>query len=164
MAIAMEYEAEAIAEVARQFCSWAEAEPDTPECDAKTALKYLARLTAALLESADPGFDEGPDPESISDDQWKTVYSRFSSLPFNSYSTIWNPADVAEEEPVIAELADDLADIYRDLKSGLWLYDRGYVKVALWDWRQSFQSHWGRHATGALYALLAKALEDGPVL
>ena len=56
--------------------------------------------------------------------------------------------------------ADDLADIYRDLKEGLELYEAGHVAEALWEWSQSFNTHWGRHASSALHALQAYAADE----
>ena len=52
-----------------------------------------------------------------------------------------------------ASLVDDLVDVRDDLLRGLWLYDRGFVEAACWEWRFSYHSHWGAHATGALWAL-----------
>jgi len=142
-------------EVARRFCAWTEAQPASTETEVKTAIEILASLSSAILMTSSLGFGEDIEEERISDSEWKTVYKRFGSLPFNYYSAFFNPANVGKEDAVVGDLADDLADIYRDIKAGLWLYDQGHVKEALWEWRQSFQTHWGRHATGALYALHA---------
>ena len=43
-------------------------------------------------------------------------------------------------------LADDAADIYRDLPSGL-------NDNAVGEWRFGFDNNWGKHAAEALYAL-----------
>jgi hypothetical protein len=56
---------------------------------------------------------------------------------------------------VAADLADDLADIWRDVKSGLLLYRSENPAAASWEWRFHFKAHWGRHATGAMHALQA---------
>jgi len=49
-------------------------------------------------------------------------------------------------------LADDIADIYRDLKEGLVLHHSGLATPndILWEWRLLFYSHWGDHAMNAL--------------
>jgi hypothetical protein len=58
------------------------------------------------------------------------------------------------EMPVVASLADDIADIYRDLKKGFALLDAGGSRDrAVWEWRHGFEHHWGRHAAHALYAV-----------
>jgi hypothetical protein len=101
------------------------------------------------------GCGQDVEEEDISDEEWNRVFKRFGALPFNYYSTFFSPAKLLEEDPVVGDLADDLADIYRDIKAGLWLYDHGHTTQAVWAWRYTFQIHWGRHATNALYALHA---------
>jgi hypothetical protein len=82
------------------------------------------------------------------------VYERFGGLPFNYYSECFDPLIVpAAEEPVVADLADDLADIWRDVKGGLMLWHDDESDAAAWHWRFHFESHWGLHASSAMYAL-----------
>lgn len=48
---------------------------------------------------------------------------------------------------------DDLADIYRDLRHGLDLFVCGdpiHCAAAAWEWRFSYESHWGAHLFRAL--------------
>ncbi|GAA4667884.1 DUF5063 domain-containing protein [Frondihabitans cladoniiphilus] len=59
-----------------------------------------------------------------------------------------------EEKVANLSLADDLADIWRDLQNGLDSLSRGMtLKEVTWDWRLTFGSHWGAHATEALRAI-----------
>ena len=60
---------------------------------------------------------------------------------------------VPPEDHEIGDLADDVADIYRDLSAGLALVDAGHALEAQWELRFSFLTHWGRHASGAIRAL-----------
>jgi len=60
-----------------------------------------------------------------------------------------------DSEAISGSLADDIADIYRDLKKGLELketYPR-QPEAAIWQWRFGFYSHWGKHAMDALLAI-----------
>lgn len=57
------------------------------------------------------------------------------------------------ETAVVADLADDVADIYRDLKEALLVLDGGAKTEAQWNIRFSFLNHWGRHASSAISAL-----------
>ena len=141
------------ATVARSFCAWAEAQPGTVEAEVKMALRLLADLSSAIMATPSLGCGENVEGERISDKEWKVIYKRFGSLPFNYYSTFFSPTKINEEESVVGDLADDLADMYRDIKDGLGLYDHGHIVEAVWSWRNSFQTHWGRHATNALYVL-----------
>ncbi|MFE7505205.1 DUF5063 domain-containing protein [Promicromonospora sp. NPDC057488] len=54
-----------------------------------------------------------------------------------------------------------MADIWRDLRSGLdWLDSGADPADVLWDWRFGFETHWGRHATHALHALHAAGVSS----
>ncbi len=134
---------------AKEFCYWAEATPEDQRNEVVTALGHLANLYQLALVLPE-WFGEQDSPD-ISDREWNQVFVRFGSLPFNYYSQA-NPLEVLGESG-LADLADDLADIWRDLKGGLLLFQSGYVEAACWQWRTSFWSHWGKHASGAIFAL-----------
>ena len=57
-------------------------------------------------------------------------------------------------------LADDLTDIYCELKHGLQRLERGNdTRLTLGRWRSGFCKHWGQHVVDAerhLYALSAR--------
>ena len=143
---------EAFAEIARRYCSWAEGPFGEPREEMRAARKLLAELHLTALNLPDLG--PGEDTENaISADDWKTVCGRFQKLPVNGYWDVFNPLE--EEAPVFNALWDDLSDIYRDLKEGLMLYNRGRVVEAAWGWRFSFEVHWGAHLTGAQRAIHA---------
>ncbi len=58
-----------------------------------------------------------------------------------------------QQEACVSDLADDLADIYRDITPGLRYWqtgtDMGRASV-IWQWRMDFARHWGNHAVAAL--------------
>ena len=146
--------------VVREYCAWAESKPKTESEEAEISIRLLAGLYSNVLALPKNGPGQDIDGKRISDEEWNNMFKRFGALPFNYYSEYFSPAKVAEEEPVIGDIADDLADIYRDLKEGLELYETGHVTEALWEWNQSFNSHWGRHASSALHALHAYAADE----
>jgi len=143
---------ERFAAAATAFCVWAEADGGThPRDEACQARRLLADLIVAAIDLPERSSDA--DAESIPDTEYRRIYRRFASLPFNLYSKVFNPWQVPSEDAVIADLADDLADIWRDLTPGLSLYAAGNLDSAIWEWRFGFVTHWGHHATAALYAL-----------
>lgn len=79
------------------------------------------------------------------------------SQKLGKYNFYWNIFDPFEKsEPGCQMLGDDLADIYRDLKSGLMAYRRGTktdINLAHWEWRFGFYNHFGDHITDSLRAL-----------
>ena len=114
---------------------------------------------AAAIELPRAGSDaEAPD---IWQDDYRAIFQRFGSLPFNYSTECFDPIAVPAEEPVTADLADDLADIWRDVKAGLILYDQGERSAAGWQWVIQFSAHWGHHATAALYAIQSWFSQNG---
>ena len=72
------------------------------------------------------------------------------------YREVFDPHEPAEPE-VTGSLADDISDTYRDVSAGLHKWDRGETGPALWEWRFSFETHWGEHVSGGLRAMHARA-------
>ncbi|MFC4728403.1 DUF5063 domain-containing protein [Coralloluteibacterium thermophilus] len=139
-------------DAATAFCAWAESAPGVPDDEVDTAIKMLSKLLALVHELPEL-FDEEDAPE-LTHEEWQVVHKRFlDMLPFNYYASYSEPHDTNDPSPGIGDVADDLADIWRDLKGGLALYHKGNDAAAAWEWRDSFSIHWGRDATSALYAL-----------
>ena len=141
----------AFAAAAEAYCAWAEGEPHNADEDAGLARLLLLDLCRAAIDL--PAVEADGNAPEISDDDYQRVFRRFGSLPFNYYSKCFDPLIVPAAEPVTADLADDLADIWRDVKRGLLLYREGHTDAAVWQWRFHFDIHWAHHATAALYAL-----------
>lgn len=73
------------------------------------------------------------------DDKYEQVFDPFSSKAVSEGS-----------------IADDLADIYGDLKSQLIEYESGVdlrKKAALWEWKFTMQKHAGKHIVDVLWAI-----------
>lgn len=138
---------------AADFCEWAEGEPSDVVTEAETARRLLAYLSALALEL--PLMSGEVDVPELPKEKYMEIYDRFASLPFKHYWSIYNPFVDPPDEPVRGDLADDLADVYRDLRRGVWCYDNDHTDAAVWEWRFHFTEHWGRHAASALYALQA---------
>jgi hypothetical protein len=121
-------------------------------------LREAQPLLFALCSRAMELPDLEPDSESvleseITDAAWRQVFNSLGTLlgKHDPYRVVFDPIDPEESEPVCGSLSDDLADIYRDLKNGL-ISRNSPEKLAevIWEWKFSFQNHWGRHATEAL--------------
>jgi hypothetical protein len=126
----------------------------------------LAELIAAAghlphVEPSDAELSGRP-----SDEQWRERFAGVQSVlrDWDGYWTAIEPFGGWEMESVMLTLADDLADVWRDMKHGLAALDSGASDTdVIWEWRFSFYSHWGRHATEALRVLHARlADDDGP--
>jgi len=139
---------------AREFCTWCRSEPEPKMEEARKALSLLVQLYSQALElDAPKEFDSDISSDRVDVQEWKEVYARASALPLNYYSSYFDPSCLPQEEHQAGNLADDIADIYRDVSAGLALFDAGHVNEAQWEFRFSFLTHWGRHASGAIRAL-----------
>jgi Domain of unknown function (DUF5063) len=71
------------------------------------------------------------------------------------YRTVFEPFD-PNTQTISTTLADDLADIYCDVKQGILQVGKHSEVVSVnvvWQWKFGLQSHWGRHAVSAIAAL-----------
>ena len=73
----------------------------------------------------------------------------------DAYCDVFDVYDREDREAVIGSLADDFADVYRELIDGLRYWRSGDRQNAVWEWSFGLQYHWGEHATGAMRALQA---------
>lgn len=153
---------ERFTELARRYCNAIEDETLKGR-EALEAFRILLSdlyASAAVLPDVQPG---DPSDRFISDATFTRLCRRLGArLPVDTY---WSPHRLCTahpEEAVAGSLTDDLADIWRDLKSGLMgLVSAGYSTRAYiwWDWRFQMEIHWGRHATDAL-RVMHEALQD----
>lgn len=74
-------------------------------------------------------------------------------LPVNAYACAFDLFDHDTGNLVDATLADDLTDIYCDLSQGIALTRARYYGDAVWHWRFTYLTHWGRHAALAQTAI-----------
>jgi hypothetical protein len=152
--------------VAARYCSLVDT---AASLDRAELLLQLYRILPILITEAinlpdvDPfGPDEAEDPNdnftdkrvraSLSTDEWNKLYESLKEQ-LGDADLYWEVFDPTErDEAIEGSLADDVADIYRDLKEGVTLAEKGAASPdqLIWDWRFGFYSHWGRHATAAL--------------
>jgi hypothetical protein len=150
---------------AERFCRLLESQPADANQWVEDILAALARLYAC--GHALPAFgmrDEAPDIRErfdVGDEEWQRVYSLVHEV-LGGQSAYWAYFDPSEppdsgDEPVLGDLGDDLADIYRDIKPGLRGWEAGPEAILadiVFDWKfPLFGSHWGVHAVSAMRAL-----------
>jgi hypothetical protein len=167
---------ERFVEQAVLFEHWLSHGQDRGGMAARNALVRLATLYRAALDLPRECSDEAagePEATPVDHDGWQRAYDAAGRIPLDYYAEVFNPTAIDDREPVMGSLADDLADIYRDVVSGLRTYESGRQSSAVWQWTFAFHTHWGAHAVGAMRALhwwLAgnaperlSEMSDGPV-
>lgn len=113
---------------------------------------YLAGLELPEIEL------ESEEETETDEGQIQEISARISErIPrYGTYWKVFDPIYPEDKEPVRGFLADDLADIYRNLKRGLLAFQEGTPEAlenSLWELRFGFRTHWGRHLIDALRAL-----------
>jgi hypothetical protein len=143
-------------EHARRFVSWCRTEHEgKSKAEFKVeALQGLAGIYNSALYLPSAKFKPAPNAPAATELERQIVAQNLSALPFQYYWDLCEPALRGEvPEPGCGDLADDFQDIYKDLSTGLWLFDGGHVEAAVYSWREMFRLHWGRHVVSALHAL-----------
>jgi len=122
--------------------------------------RLMPRLHAAV--TALNAFDTGELPQYETDlDARFELYSHLRKV-LGERDSYWLEFDaVPEELHMSGSLADDLTDIYFDLRYGLDLLDEVWPQRAAQAWQSSYRMHWGQHLVDAerhLYALKVRNL------
>jgi Domain of unknown function (DUF5063) len=147
---------QAFAAEARRYCAWA-VSIEEGETGAATALRRIVDLYQAALGLPAASSEDTPgDLAEFGSDEQGVVRLACARLPLQYYSEQFDPlAMPSTEDATIGDIADDIVDIFADVRKGLYYFDRGQFSDAAWEWSFGFQSHWGRHAVCAIRALHA---------
>jgi len=154
---------ERLTEVAREYCSYIENFEGISSLESTEFLAQLSRLlprlhaAVAVLGDAENAaeFDDVVDMESRF-----ALYSRLHE-GLGELDAYWMEFDVARDgQEKSGSLADDLTDIYWELKSGLQkLREQADLAPTLRCWGAGYRLNWGQHLVDAerhLYALRAR--------
>jgi Domain of unknown function (DUF5063) len=129
---------------------------DLVESDSFTPEERLARLPGALDSLAvvirDITYDFGErDYPDDPDENYQAIYQvvgrRFPTLGYYNIP-VSITQDIGESKMGVGDGIDDIVDILLDLKGVLWRFKNTSLDDALWDLKQSFESHWGWHLRG----------------
>jgi len=152
-------------EAAAEYCALLESPPGDVQEWVVKILAAMARVYACAHRlpavSLDDDAVDVPDAFDVGHDEWKQVCNLVrDALDLQCYYwSYFDPTVPQDEMPYsdCGDLADDLADIYRDIKPGLRAWETnndGYLPTIVFHWKFSlFESHWGVHAVDAMRAL-----------
>jgi hypothetical protein len=148
----------AMVKTARQYCNLIDGVPASSDWLAPL-FQILPQLHAAIAALCDPGGGSCP-PETADIDDRFDMYSQLRTQ-LGERDMYWleydHPSDVGlDEEHRTGSLADDLTDIYFELKRGLKLLEAASADEVAHLWQSGFRHHWGQHLVDAerhLYSL-----------
>ncbi len=154
----MQTDANELLAIARRYCSLIESLDEGNRQPLYQLNEILPRLHAAM--TAVPSKDEGFFDAQVDLDQRFELFSRLRRM-LGDLDGYWMEYDVTpDRQEMSGSLADDLTDIYCELKQGLKrLDDSDDAGRTLGRWRTGFCRHWGQHVVDAerhLYALSAR--------
>ncbi len=140
-------------ELARRYCTFIETMETMPS---EERVVEAVRLLSALVGAA-IGLPQNVD---VTEADVAGVAAPAIDLGIHDfYFEVFDPFE--EAELVVSSVANDLGDIYVDLREGIDLLKDGNPSDALWAWRSSYATHWGDHAVDALRALHRIATDRG---
>jgi hypothetical protein len=143
--------------VARHYCELVESLNEGNTQWLQEIASLLPRLHAAVAALNLPDPDHSHHAVADLDARFE-LYTHLRRL-LGERDSYWMEFDVAGDgQTMSGSLADDLTDIYCELKQGLHLLDQQPQK-AVEDWHKGFHLHWGQHLLDAerhLYDLSAR--------
>ena len=151
--------------IAQQYCSLVDSRS---ALDKSEFLLQVYRMLPELIAEASGlppvsfGDDENEEQEAsinkihaeteMKQQEWGLLYDSLKEKlgDWDLYWMVFDPR--TDNEAIHGSLADDIADIYRDLKDGIGLKETNKVPACeiIFEWRFGFTSHWGQHAVNAL--------------
>ncbi|MGC9471275.1 MAG: DUF5063 domain-containing protein [Bacteroidales bacterium] len=125
----------------------------------RTARLSLLRLyhDFSLLPPFETVLDE-PLEKFVREEEWNAVSDSVLQVlgRFNEYLEVFDERMRESETPVICSIAEDLADIYQDIKDFVSLYHMGTPDImndALVECQEHFIDYWGQKAVNLLRTL-----------
>ncbi len=146
--------------VANELCNFLEQAAGFPRRDFVDKTRKILPLLyykAALLPPTEPVYEDGTE-KFIAEEEWHAVHDAILKKlgRFNDYPEVMDPVLRDTEDMVGGSIAENLADIYQDLKDFVLLYRMGTVDLmndALWEFSQHFEQDWGQKLLNSLRAL-----------
>jgi hypothetical protein len=146
--------------VANEFCKYAE---HAGELEGEDLLKILQRilplmyLKASLLPALEPFFEDGNE-KFVTEVDWNRINNSFKEKfgTADEFLEISDKDPREAETPVLSSLAENMSDIYQDLKDFLLLYQTGTREVmndAIWECRMNYENIWGQKLVNSLRAI-----------
>lgn len=158
--------------VANEFCLLLESSAKISKLDfidRSQKLLPLLYLKASLLPKVENEFAEEIE-KFVGEGDWEYIRTAvIEKMGANDeYLEVFDDGMRDSDEPIVASISENFADIYQDLKDFLTSYRIASVEImndALWDLNNNFPDHWGQalvNSLRAIHYLLAhpETLED----
>lgn len=123
------------------------------------SVKHLSSVYTTFLNTGDtePVFETPPEP-TVTEQEWSALFQRIALIlgPHNDILRMAREGEFDRSELVNHTIAEDLADLYQELRDFTSIYSRGLEELmndAAWELKVRFTEHWGAKLLRALQAL-----------
>ncbi len=148
--------------VAKEFCSFLESahEYDRPQfVTVATRIIPLLYLKASVLPKVETELEENIE-KTVDEMTYTSMLDALTAKlgRFNDYLEVFTADIQRSDTPVISFIAEDLADIYQDIKDFISAYRLGVTEImndALAEVVSNFELYWGQKLVNTLRALHA---------
>jgi hypothetical protein len=143
--------------VANEFCLFIE---ENERYEPVQILAYLERvvpllyLKGSLLPEVEVS-DDTANERFVTEEQWETFFNELKRK-FGKMDDFFSNETAGEQEIHTYSLADNVADLYQDLKDFLLLYERNTMAArenAIHSCKNLFESRWGYRAIRVMQAI-----------
>ncbi|PZX13573.1 uncharacterized protein DUF5063 [Breznakibacter xylanolyticus] len=156
--------------VGREYCHFLEHAEDYSRKDFfKVALRMLPLLylKAVVLPKPEQVLDDMVE-KSVTESWYETVKTVLEQQlgAHNVYLEVFTPDIQRADTPVAAFMAEDLTDIYQDVKDFLEVFKTGVTELmndALYELVNNFETYWGQKAVNCMRALHNVNYGDEPL-
>ncbi|MCZ4696246.1 DUF5063 domain-containing protein [Ancylomarina euxinus] len=146
--------------VANEFCILLESSGKISKMDfidRSQKLLPLLYLKASLLPKVENQFD-GEIEKFVGEGDWEYIRTAvIEKMGANDeYLEVFDDGMRDSDEPIVASISENFADIYQDLKDFLTSYRIASVDImndALWDLNNNFYQYWGQSVVNSLRAI-----------
>jgi hypothetical protein len=152
--------ADRFGDIAERFCALVDSSKNFNRNEfASQTYRILPKLIDQAIGLPDVESSDNDEPKGKNvrqrAEEWDWLYNSLKEKfgEWDIYRQVFDPT--RDTEAIHGSLADDITDIYRDLKEGVVLKETGRSAPEdfIWIWRLGFYSHWGKHAIDALLAI-----------
>jgi len=147
--------------VANEYCTFVENHAAMSRADFLGKMQKifpLVYLKATLLPEIDDSNLEAPE-KFVDEVEYNFLLNKISEKlgQFDSYQEVFDDGMQFSEEAIGASIADNVCDIYQDLKDFLLAFRIGTTEImidALWECQNNFKNYWGQKLVNGLRAMI----------
>jgi hypothetical protein len=147
--------------VANEYCSFVEAVDQFTRKDFLSRIQKLfplLYLKASLLPEPDPKLQDEIAEKFVSEEDYNFILNKLANKigEYDAYQEIYDSSLQYSYIPVEGSIAENITDIYQDLKDFILSYRIGTVEVmndALRECRNNYEQYWGQRLVNGLRAI-----------